>query len=97
VPSPVADAFANYRAFLGGQDTSVASERPVNGTIDRLAAAAGRILFTLRGHGEIYAIVDPGDPGQLLARSGDSVNFVSGTPSDGVSLVREFHDRSLGR
>jgi hypothetical protein len=95
--SPVADAFASYRAYLGGQDTTHTGETPVTGTIDRLAAAAGRILFTLHGRHDIYAIVDPGEPSQLLARSGDAVSFVAGAPSDGVALVREFRDRSLGR
>jgi len=95
--SPVADAFASYRAYLGGQNPTLAGEAPVNGVIDRLAAGAGRILFTLRGRHDIYAITDPGDPSQLLARSGDTVSFVAGAAADGVALVREFHDRSLGR
>ena len=69
----------------------------MTGTIDRIAAAGGRILFTLHGRRDIYAIVDPGQPSQLLARSGDAVSFVAGVPSDGVALVREFRDRSLGR
>ena len=36
-------------------------------------------------------------PAVLLARSGDSVRFSATAPQDGTSLVREFHDRTLGR
>jgi hypothetical protein len=97
-PSPVADAFAQYRAYLTqGQATTITGEVPVTGVIDRLAAAPGRILFTVRGRREIFAIADPKDPSELLARGGDTVHFVAGPAADGVSLVREFRDRNLGQ
>lgn len=96
-PSPVADAFANYRAYLGGQEIGGASagEQSIGGTIDRLAFSANRILFTLRGRHEIFAITDPGAPAELLARSGDAVSFITAPPLEGLSAVRDFRDRSL--
>jgi hypothetical protein len=97
-PSPVADAFAAYRAYLGGREIGGASvgERTVEGIVDRLALAANRLLFTLRGRREVYAITDPGSPAELLARVGDTVSFVAAPPVDGVSAVRTFHNRNVG-
>lgn len=96
-PSPVADAFAQYRAFLGGSATSTGAETALSGTIDRFAASGNRILFTLRGQRRIFAIDDPADATVLLARSGDAVRFTATAPQDGTSSVRDFHDRTLGQ
>lgn len=96
-PTPVADAFAQYRAYLGGREVPVAGEGRIEGVIDRLATTPNRILFTLRGRREIFAISDPSDPGQLLARTGDTVSFVAGPVVEGLALVRDFRDRNLGR
>jgi hypothetical protein len=96
-PSPVADAFAQYRAYLGGSVPDIGLESTIDGTIDRFNAAATRIVFTIRGRRQIFAIDDPSDPAMLLARSGDRVRFTASAPQDGTALVREFHDRSLGQ
>jgi hypothetical protein len=94
--SPVADAFAQYRAFLGGNAQNSGAESTVEGTIDRFFASGTRILFTIRGRRQIFTITDPSNPAVLLARSGDSVRFTTTPPQDGTALVREFHDRTLG-
>jgi hypothetical protein len=93
---PVADAFAQYRAFLGGSTESSGAGTAVEGTIDRFYASAGRIVFTLRGRRQIFTVSDTSNPAVLLARSGDSVRFSAAEPQDGTTLVREFHDRTLG-
>ena len=70
-PAPVADAFAGYRAYLGGQNPS-----PRGRSAGRLAPSTGspprggRILFTLRGRREIYAIGDPANPPSSGAQRG---------------------------
>lgn len=97
VASPVADALAAYRAYLGGSAVGAAGDVPVAGTVDRIAAANGKLYFTLRGRREIYVLGDPADPSVLLARTGDDVRFVATPASDGPAAVREFHDRTLGR
>ena len=94
--APVADAFAQYRAFLGGSAQNSGAESSLEGTIDRFIATAGRILFTIHGRRQIFIIADPSNPNVLLARSGDSVRFTAAASQDGTSLVREFHDRTLG-
>jgi hypothetical protein len=96
-PSPVADAFAQYRAYLGGSVPDIGLESTLDGTLDRIDATATRIVFTIRGRRQIFTIDDPADPAMLLARSGDSVRFTASAPQDGTALVREFHDRSLGQ
>lgn len=96
-PAPVADAFAQYRAFLGGSTENTGAESTVDGTIDRFIATGNRILFTVRGRRQIYTIADPSDATVLLARSGDVVRFSATAPQDGTALVREFHDRTLGQ
>jgi hypothetical protein len=95
-PAPVADAFAQYRAFLGGSTENSGAEATLSGTIDRFIATSNRILFTIRGRPQIFTISDPSDAVALLARSGDSVRFTATAPQDGTALVREFHDRTLG-
>lgn len=95
--APVADAFAQYRAFLGGSTQNAGAEATLSGTIDRFIATGNRILFTIRGRQEIFTIADPSVPAVLLARPGDNVRFTATAPQDGTSLVREFHDRSLGQ
>lgn len=94
--SPVGDAFAQYHTFLGGsaENASVAAE--IEGTIDRIGMAGNRILFTLRGRHQVYALGDLTSPASVLARSGDAVRFTATPPQDGTALVREFHDRNLG-
>jgi hypothetical protein len=96
-PEPVADAFDQYRAFLGGSSENAGVETTIDGTIDRIGASGGRILFTIRGARRIFAVADPADPATVLARSGDAVRFTAGAPQDGTALVREFHDRNLGQ
>jgi hypothetical protein len=95
-PQPVADAFAQYSAFLGGASENTGAETTMSGTIDRFIAAGSRVFFTLRGRRQIFAIADPSDPGVLLAHAGDEVRFTANAPQDGTALVREFHDRTLG-
>ena len=95
-PAPVADAFAQYRAFLGGSTENAGAESTLEGTIDRISAIGSRILFTIRGRRQIFTIADPSNPAVLLARSGDSVRFTATAPQDGTAFVREFHDRTLG-
>ena len=94
--APVADAFAQYRAFLGGSTENSGAETTLSGTIDRFIATGNRILFTIRGRAQIFTISDPSDASALLARSGDVVRFTATAPQDGTALVREFHDRTLG-
>ncbi len=94
--APVADAFAQYRAFLGGSTENSGTEATLSGTIDRFIATGNRILFTIRGRAQIFTIADPSDAVALLARSGDTVRFTATAPQDGTALVREFHDRTLG-
>ncbi len=94
--APVADAFAQYRAFLGGSTENSGAEATLSGTIDRFIATGNRILFTIRGRAQIFTIADPTDASALLARSGDAVRFTATAPQDGTALVREFHDRTLG-
>jgi hypothetical protein len=93
---PVADAFAQYRAFLGGSAAVGTTEATIAGTIDRIGSEGTRILFTLRGRRQIYAIGDGAGPASVLARSGDAVRFTADPPQDGTALVREFHDGTLG-
>lgn len=95
--APVADAFAQYRAFLGGSTENTGATSSISGTIDRFIATGNRILFTLRGRREIFTIADPSDATVLLARGGDAVRFTAEPPQDGTALVREFHDRNLGQ
>ena len=94
--APVVDAFAQYRAFLGGSTENAGAESTLEGTIDRFIATGNRILFTIRGRRQIFTIADPSNPNVLLARSGDAVRFTATAPQDGTALVREFHDRTLG-
>jgi hypothetical protein len=94
--APVVDAFAQYRAFLGGSTENAGAESTLDGTIDRFIATGNRILFTIRGRRQIFTIADPSNPNVLLARSGDAVRFTATAPQDGTALVREFHDRTLG-
>jgi hypothetical protein len=94
--APVADAFGQYRAFLGGSTENAATESTLDGTIDRIATSGNRIVFTIRGRRQLYAIPDASGGAVLLARSGDSVHFTASAPADGSALVREFHDRTLG-
>jgi hypothetical protein len=94
---PVTDAFAQYRAFLGGNTELAGIAAPIEGTIDRIGAAGGRVVFTLRGRRQVYALDDPANPFGALARGGDAVRFTATPPQDGTALVREFHDRNLGQ
>jgi hypothetical protein len=98
-PSPQADAFAAYQAFLGGsaapQAAGGAGVQSVGGIIDRLASANGRVYFTLRGRRELYEL-DAADPTVLLARSGDPVRFrASRDEASGRYAVTEFADAAL--
>jgi hypothetical protein len=93
---PVADAFTQYRAFLGGSTENTGAASTIDGTIDRISAGGSRILFTIRGRRQIFTVADPSDAATVLARSGDVVRFTATAPQDGTALVREFHDRNLG-
>ena len=94
--SPVNDAFSAFRAYLGGAAGNDAAETSIDGVIDRFVVAGSRILFTVRGRRQVYTIADLADPNVLLARSGDAVRFTASQLQDGLSLVRDFHDRNLG-
>jgi len=94
--APVADAFAQYRAFLGGTAAATATDVALDGTIDRIAVTGARVVFTLHGKRQIYAIDDTAGGADLLARSGDVVRFTAAPPQDGTALVHDFHDRMLG-
>jgi hypothetical protein len=94
--APVADAFAQYRAFLGGSTENTGTDTTIDGTIDRFIVSANAVFFTVRGRRRIFTIPSPGSAAVLLARSGDSVHFTAAAPLDGTALVREFHDRTLG-
>jgi hypothetical protein len=95
-PTPVADAFAQYRAFLGGSMENTATDSTLDGTIDRIATIGTRMVFTIVGKRQVYAIADASSGATLLARSGDRVHFTASAPQDGSALVREFADRTLG-
>lgn len=95
--SPVADAFAQYRAYTNGSAPAAGSTATISGTIDRLAVSGNRIVFTLRGKREIFTIEDPGSAASLLARSGDAVEFGASPSDDGTASVHDFHDRNLGQ
>ncbi|MBC5810342.1 MAG: hypothetical protein GIW95_05765 [Candidatus Eremiobacteraeota bacterium] len=98
--SPQIDAFAQYAAFLGVAPTSeIASkiERPVTGTLDRVAASGGLVYFTVRGDRRVYALEVSGDAFPLLARSGDRVQFRSGAKAGAAIAASAFKDFSLGR
>lgn len=94
--SPAADAFASFQAFLGDRAGGAARVR-IAGTIDRFANTGGRIYFTLREHRGVFTVVDPAEPGLLLARPGDRVSFESTTDETGAQLVRDFRNGALAR
>ncbi len=98
-PSPAADAFAQYAAFLGVPGAapagSRAGERALSGVIDRVAASNGTLYFTLRGAKGIFALDAADEPAALLARSGDRVRFRSGSPSGPVTAASAFRDADL--
>ena len=95
-PSPAADAFASYRAFLGGKIPGTAGSR-ISGTLERFAVSAGRVYFTLRERRGVYTIVDPAGADVLLARPGDRVSFETSPDESGTLLVRNFADASIAR
>jgi hypothetical protein len=98
-PSPAQDAFASYRAYLGGRtaDGGATAVPRVGGTIDRFAFANGRVWFTLRERRGVYTIVDPAGPDVLLARPGDKVTFEVSQDESGARLARGFTDTSIAR
>jgi hypothetical protein len=93
-PSPALDAFASYRAFLGGKGPGEAGTR-TSGILDRFASSAGRVWFTLRGRRGLYTIVDPAGPDILLARPGDQVSFEATPDESGALVARSFTDASI--
>jgi hypothetical protein len=95
-PSPAADAFASFRAFLGDRAAGGSGTR-VSGTIDRFANTGGRVYFTLRERRGVFTVVDPAAPDLLLARPGDRVTFEASPDETGALLVRDFHDGSIAR
>ncbi|MEA2687650.1 MAG: hypothetical protein QOD51_257, partial [Candidatus Eremiobacteraeota bacterium] len=96
-PSPVQDAFASYRAFLGESTAGAVATPRVSGTLDRFAYANGRVWFTLRERRGVYTIVDPAGPDVLLARPGDRVSFETSQDENGARIVRAFADASIAR
>jgi hypothetical protein len=95
--SPAADALASFRAFLGDRAPGGGGGARISGTIDRFANAGGRIYFTLRERHGVYTVVDPAEPGLLLAKSGDRVSFEATPDESGALLVRAFHNGALAR
>jgi hypothetical protein len=99
-PSPAADAFAQYAAFLGVPGAvpvaSVAGERVRSGVIDRVAASNGTLYFTLRGAKGVFALNAADEPVALLARSGDRVRFRSGPSAGAIASASAFSDADLG-
>jgi hypothetical protein len=96
-PSPAQDALASYRAYLGERTAGGAARPRVTGTIDRLAYANGRVLFTIRERRGVFTIVEPGDADVLLARPGDRVTFETSPDETGANVVRSFVDASIRR
>jgi hypothetical protein len=95
-PSPAADAFAEYRSYLGDASAGgTATERRISGTIDRVGSGGGRIYFTLREVRGIFSVPDTGDPNVLLIRPGDRVSFVAIPDVGGLLSVRDLRDDSL--
>jgi hypothetical protein len=97
-PSPQADAFAQYAAFLGGTARlpSGAGEPTASGAIDRIAAGPdGTVYFTLRGNRQIYTISVHDAPAALLARAGDRVTFRRAASVGGFAGAENFSDAVL--
>ncbi|MGH7709138.1 MAG: hypothetical protein ACREM6_14655 [Vulcanimicrobiaceae bacterium] len=99
VPGPQADAFAQYTAFVHGTTgPSPATAALQRGTIDRIAAGAGAVVyFTLRGGRTIYSA---SGVTALLARPGDHVELEVRASAGGVTgslEVARFVDRTLQR
>jgi len=97
-PAPAAAAFAEYQAYLGDR-TAVGGSAPARivGTIERFADSGGRIYFTLRERRGIFTAADVEDPGELLARPGDRVEFSAIPDAGGLLLVRDLRDDSISR
>ncbi len=97
--SPATDAFDAYRTFLGVSGASPPEKAgALTGTIDRIGTAPdGTIYFTLTGDRQIFALQRSGEPGALLARSGDHVRFVVTRVNGRSSLAGGFHDDAVGR
>jgi hypothetical protein len=95
--SPRDDAFAQYRAILGGATVAGAgAPAEVSGVIDRIGTGAASVYFTLRGDRRIFVIGSTDDPRALLARSGDRVAFRATPDESGRFAVSAFRDGSLG-
>ncbi len=95
-PSPQDDAFAQYRAVLGGATTGGSrAAAGFSGTIDRIGGAGAEIYFTLRGDPRIFVIASSDDPHVVLARAGDRVGFHASPDVAGRFVVSGFQDRSL--
>jgi hypothetical protein len=94
--SPRDDAFAQYRAILGGAIPGGAgSQADFSGVIDRIATAGASVYFTLRGDRRIYVVGAGDDPRVLLARAGDRVAFHAAPDEAGRFAVSGFRDGSL--
>jgi hypothetical protein len=98
-PSPQADAFAQYAAFLGvaGAAAATSGEPETAGTIDRIGVAPdGTAYLTLRASRRIYTIAAHDAPSVLLARPGDRVRFrTAPAAGDGYVAAGNFSDAAL--
>ena len=97
--SPQADAFAQYATMLGvapPRELQGAASHAISGTIDRIATAPdGTTYFTLHGADQVYDVPPAGEIAPLLARSGDRVDFRTGTANGGALTVTAFHDGAV--
>ncbi len=102
-PSPQADAFAQYAAFLGvaGAAAATSGEPETTGTIDRIGVAPdGTVYLTLQASRRIYTVAAHDAPSALLARPGDRVRFRTATAASSASdtgyvAAGDFSDAAL--
>lgn len=94
-PAPEQDALTQYRSFLVSGSSGGIGRTAMQGTIDRLAVAAGGVYFTLRGEHRIYRVEDPAGPAALLARSGDRTRFLAIPDAQGNWTARGFVNLNL--
>lgn len=96
-PSPQIDAFAQYANFLGVGAPLARAEQghSATGIVDRIAALAASVYFTLRGQRQIYVYDAHDDAAALLARSGDRVRFLWRPAPGPYAAVSKLFDAEL--